>query len=379
MVTTSSKVRGNRGPNRRWAPRGWTQQIGLIILIWGCADGFEGPRTFSAAHSDLSISAATVPSGSSANVTLRLRDAAGRALHTGGATVEFALGPGTSEGEFGSTVDHADGSYSTTFTATIAGTARPVLAIVNGVTVASPSLTIITVHGPPSATRSVVELSSATVQSGDVATLILRVRDSAGNAHTSGGLAVTFTKGAGSSDGVIANVTPGSDGTYTASYSATIAGTPRTIGATIDGVSLATELPAIVTTIGPPSPATSTVEVSRSTIRVCEGSTLTLRVRDAAGNQYTSGGLTVVFTKTAQDGFFSGFTDHNEGTYTTSFTATISSIQSVSATIDGVPLTSPAPTITVLPYVEPFDAPVAPRVEALREARGRYALLRPTT
>ena len=72
------------------------------------------------------------------------------------------------------------------------------------------------------------------------------------------------------------------------------------------------------------------------------------RVEDGLGNQETSGGLVVTFvqgTGTGQ-GTFSAITDHGDGTYTATFTATLVGSNTITATIGGQAITGAAPRFT---------------------------------
>ncbi|HET9708689.1 MAG TPA: invasin domain 3-containing protein [Gemmatimonadales bacterium] len=79
--------------------------------------------------------------------------------------------------------------------------------------------------------------------------------------------------------------------------------------------------------------------------------TLTLQAKDSGGNTITTGGATVVFTRTGgtSTGTISGTTDHANGTYTATFTGdTAGTATTIHATIGGVAVTSTT-TITVVP------------------------------
>ncbi len=328
------------------------------------------PGAFSATQSQLTTSSATVASGSSATLTLRLRDAAGNALTTGGATVAFSLGSGTSGGTLGSVTDAGNGTYTTTFTATTVGTPRVISASVGGTAVSSASPSVTTLSGPPSAVQSMVEASSTGMQVGSTATLTLRARDAAGNAMTAGGLAVIFTKGAGTSDGTIGTTTDGGNGTYTATFTATAAGTARAIGATMNGAAVTTPLPAITVTAAPPggpgpiSPVQSTVTTSAATMLVGATVTFSLQAKDAAGTNLTSGGASIVFSLTGtgtSSGTIGTVNDAGNGTYSATFTATTAGTpRTVSATIGGTTVATTLPTITVTAPPPGGPGPISP-------------------
>ncbi len=90
------------------------------------ATSFTAQGTVGAAAtvtSTVSADPGTLPADgvATSEITVRLRDVHGNALHTGGAAVTFA---GTNRGAIGAATDHGDGTYSATFTAgTSAGTA----------------------------------------------------------------------------------------------------------------------------------------------------------------------------------------------------------------------------------------------------------------
>jgi adhesin/invasin len=102
------------------------------------------PDTLSLATSTVSLADSVVAVGATTVVTLVTRDPFGNQLLAGGRVVVFSLAGGTSAGTFGPTTDLGDGSYTSIFTATAAGTAVTVGATVDGAAVTSPapSLTV---------------------------------------------------------------------------------------------------------------------------------------------------------------------------------------------------------------------------------------------
>lgn len=308
----------------------------------------------SLALSTVTVGTSTLASGAQTTLTLVARDATGTPFTSGGLTVGFVPGAGTSAGSISATTDRGDGTYSATFTAITAGTARAIGATIGGAAVTSTSPTITVTPGAASLAQSVVTVGSSTLPSGQVTTLTLTTRDAAGNALTTGGLVVAFIRGAGSSDGTISAVADNANGVYTATLTATTAGTARAIGATVGGQAITSIAPTITVTPGARSLAQSSVSVGATTLASGASTTLTLVARDAAGNRLASGGLTVLFTKGAgvSDGTISAVTDSANGAYSATFTATISgSARAIGATIGGEAVTSIGPTITVTPGV----------------------------
>lgn len=122
------------------------------------------------------------------------------------------------------------------------------------VTVASESRSVqvpVTVtSGPVSASRSLVSVSWPTVAVGGTLTLALQAKDASGNDITTGGLVVAFSVSGGTSAGTIGPTTDNGDGSYTAIFTATTAGTAITVHATIGGAAVTSTLPTFTVTSG---------------------------------------------------------------------------------------------------------------------------------
>jgi alpha-tubulin suppressor-like RCC1 family protein len=101
------------------------------------------------------------------------------------------------------------------------------------------------VTGPISAAVSGVTVPASLLLVGDTMTVALQARDASGTPLTRGGSAVTFALTDGSSAGTFAATTDLGDGTYTARLTATIAGTPGSVRATINGNPVGTAPPSV--------------------------------------------------------------------------------------------------------------------------------------
>ena len=297
--------------------------------------------------------------GGTSTVTLTAKDSNGNGLTVGGATVTFGLGAGTATGSFGPVTDNGDGTYSATLTGTGAGT-NTITATLNAQTVTTtpPAITI-TPAGTADPAQSTVALSPTSIATGGTSTVTLTARDANGNALTAGGSTVTFGLGIGAAQGNFSVVTDNGNGTYTATFIGTTAGT-NTVTATIDGQSLTSVAPTI-TVVGPADPAQSVTSVSPASIQVGGTSTVTLTANDANGNQLATGGSTVVFGlgNGVGQGTFSIVTDNGDGTYSATFTGTTAGTNSITTTLDGQTITSAAPTITVVGAADPAQSTVS--------------------
>ena len=311
------------------------------------------PGTISAATSIVSTSAGTLASGASVMLTLQAKDVAGNNLTTGGDTVAFSFTGGTSTGTITATSDNANGTYTATFTGVAAGSATTLGATING-TLASSSVSLTVVPGNSAAAQSVITVSGGTVASGSLVTLTLQAKDASGNLVPTGGSTVIFSSSGGTSTGAIAPspATDNGDGTYTATFTGIVAGTATTIGATLDGATVTSTLPAITVTPGPISAAASVVTVSSATVVSGAAVVLSLQGKDAAGNSLTSGGAAVVFSQSGgtSTGTIGATTDNGDGTYAATFSGVgAGTATTIGATIDGTAVTTPLPAITVTP------------------------------
>jgi Invasin, domain 3/Bacterial Ig-like domain (group 1)/Bacterial Ig-like domain (group 2) len=177
----------------------------------------------------------------------------------------------------------------------------------------SATITATGVAGPPAGSTSQVGVSTSTVTAGGTVTLTLRARDQYGNAITVGGRTVVFTASGGSSAGQISATSDDGDGSYSATFSATTAGTATTIGASIDGAPVTSTLPTVTVVAGTPA---RIAVVAGNGQQANAGSAVSVApvvaVYDALDNPLA--GVTVTFTVTAGGGSVTGTTPTTDGT-----------------------------------------------------------------
>jgi hypothetical protein len=309
------------------------------------------PGAISLAKSTITVSSATVKSSGLIVVALQARDADGNKITTGGQHVVFSVGSQSGgQGTVGAAVDHKNGTYTATFTATQVGT-NTITATVGGSAVTSTPPTITVTPGSASVATSVVSVNSTSIVSGTSVTVTLQAKDAHGNLETTGGLKVAFGLGkATGAKGTFSAVKDNKNGTYTATFTATTEGT-NTIVATIGGLKVSVNVPTISVAPGALSLAKTTVTVLPATAKVGGTIAVTLQAKDAAGNDITTGGLIVAFalasTKGGQ-GTFGSVTDNGNGTYSSTFSATAVGTNEIGATIGVSKVTSIEPAIKVL-------------------------------
>ena len=347
---------------------------GLLVGI-ACTDDTMGPGIVSADESVVTVSRSVLASGTLADLTLETRDANGRRVTSGSHTVVFQASGGTSLGTLSATTDRGDGSYTAGFVGTTAGTPTTISATIDGQPVTQPLPTIAVVPGPMAPNRTIVRVAPRTILVGAQATLEVVVRDAAGNDLGRGGSQVAFLAAGGTSAGTTGPVTDHGDGHYTAAFTATAAGTPLTVGATLNGAPVVAPLPTLTVAHGV-SPDSSILSVSSDTMSVNAGVTLTLRVVDSLGVPRTAGGEQVVFVVDSSGGSGRGTidstTDHDDGSYTATFTATHAGPVVLGATLDGQPVRGPA-SVTIL------ATPLSPQQSTVTVSADSVAAGQPVT
>jgi adhesin/invasin len=310
------------------------------------ANAITGP--VSTAASLITVNPATVTAGAASTLTLQVRDQFGNPITTGGLTVAFGASGGTSAGQISSTVDNGDGTYSATFTGITAGSATTIGATINTNVVTSPLPTISVASGAPvqlslSAGDGQVAVTGSSVP---VRPAVI-VYDQFDNPVPDVAVEFSVSMGGGS---VLAGsqVTDGSGTARVGSWTlGSFAGENRLavaasgLGVTITATGIA----------GPPSGATSEVSVSVASVVAGATTTLTLQAKDQYGNEITVGGRSVLFTTSGgtSTGEISATSDNGDGTYSATFAAELAgTATTICASIDGAPVTSALPTITVV-------------------------------
>src|SRR5690606_6342473 len=121
------------------------------------------------------------------------------------------------------------------------------------------------------------------------------------------------------------------DGTYTATLTSTVPGTAIITG-TLDGDNLA-DTAGVEISVGAASLTASTITADPSTITTDGSSTITVQLKDAAGNNLTAPGATDALS--LHDALPIYFQDNADGTYTATLSSTIPGTATISGTLDG--------------------------------------------
>ena len=332
------------------------------------------PAPIDYSSTTVTVSNNIIKPNSTATVTLQAKDIYDNNIKTGGAAVVFSLSGGTSTGTFGAVTDNNNGSYTSIFTGTGEGTDVTINATFAGVAVTSTLPTIkVASPGIASAYRIVAANNTTSTGVADQLTITivdnnqLIVADFTGvKSLTFSGLNIspdsTFLPTITNSSGTAISIGQPTDihftngvsdagallKTYKAEGPVTLNTTDGTLSTTTQGGSGAS------LTVSPNSVSylKSQVKVSASAINPSSKDTVNLITKDAYGNNLTIGGATVVFSISGgtSTGVFGTVADNSDGSYTSIFTGGVpGSPVTVNATYNGNNITSPLPTIKVVP------------------------------
>uniref|UniRef100_UPI000248DFBC invasin domain 3-containing protein n=1 Tax=Paenibacillus elgii TaxID=189691 RepID=UPI000248DFBC len=188
-----------------------------------------------------SSATSTVEAGSSSliadgasqtTISVKLKDAQGHALTSGGAAVAITSTLGT----VSAVTDNQSGTYTATLTAPMTVGTATISATVGGSAIAS-TVSVQFVPGAPSTATSTVEAGSVTLAADGASqtTVSVKLKDAQGNAMTSGGSTVAIT----TTLGTVSTVTDNQNGTYTATLTAPTTVGTATISATVGGAAIA--------------------------------------------------------------------------------------------------------------------------------------------
>ncbi|TQV86853.1 invasin domain 3-containing protein [Aliikangiella coralliicola] len=299
-----------------------------VNFVPGAADG--GQSQITATPTTLIADGVSV-----STITVQLRDAQGNNLATGGDTVVLAV---TGSASLGVLSDNGNGTYSATLTNTVAEMVT-ITGTVNAAAISDNAMVTFTA-GPADATLTTINAAPTTVvaDGSSISTITVQLIDAQGNNLGSGGDTVTL---AVTGSGVLSTVIDNGDGTYSASLTNSIIEIVTVTG-TVNGSAI-TDNAVVTFTSGSPDASQTTIDASPSNL-TADGvsvSTVTVQVKDAQGNDLSSGGDTVVLTVSGS-ATLSAVTDNGDGTYTATLTSTVAEVVTVNGTLNGTAITDAA-------------------------------------
>ena len=304
---------------------------------------FTGPGPPSGTTSQITASPTSIPANgtSTSTITVELRDASGTPVTTGGAIVTLS----TTAGSLGAVTDNGNGTYTATLTSPSTGGSGTVSGTVNGAAISDTAVVTFTAV----ATRLEFVQQPTNEQAGASISPAITVRavDNGGTTITSFTGNVTIAIGSNPSGGTLSGTTTVAAVNGVATFgnlSINRTGSGYTLGASAAGLTGATST-AFSITPGPASPATSQITAAPTSIPAngTSTSTITVQLRDALGNNLTSGGALVALNTTG--GNLGAVTNNGDGTYTATLRApssTVTSTATITGTVGGAAISDNA-------------------------------------
>ncbi len=278
-----------------------------------------GPVSTSVSTITASPNSITADGTSVSSVTVQLKDANGNNRTSSGGTLVL----NTTRGTLSSVTDNQNGTYSATLTSgTVAGTAT-VSGTLAGTSLTSTALVTMT-PGTASklafGTQPISMVAGATMNS-----VTVEVQDTYGNRVTSSTDSITLAFGANPGNGTLSGTMTVSAVSGVATFSnlsINKTGTGYTLSATSGSLTGVTSTQFNVTPDSA-SLSQSTITASPSSVNANGSSisTITVRLKDANGNNLTTSGGVVTLSASPSLGTLSSVTDNSNGTYSASFTA----------------------------------------------------------
>jgi adhesin/invasin len=301
------------------------------------------PGAVSAAQSTVAVDPTSIAAGGpTSTITVTARDGNNNPI-PGLAVVLAASGTDNTLVQPLAVTD-ASGVATGTISSTVAES-KSISATIAGVGVTQTATLTVTPDAVSVSTSSVIVSDASITTDGETSIVTITVRDGSGNPI--GGVSVTL---AATGDGNVITQPVGATsvaGVITGTFASTIVGS-KTITATAGGVELDQE-PVVVVSVGVVSASSSTVSASPTNISADGGaSTITVTARDGGGNVIP--GATVVLASSGTGNDLTqpvGNSDVN-GVATGTIASTVAESKTISATINGTPVTQTA-SVTVDP------------------------------
>ncbi|WP_273953572.1 Ig-like domain-containing protein [Curvibacter cyanobacteriorum] len=314
--------------------------------------GVFGAGAATAAASRVAISNGPLTADGVAAYTLTVTayDAQGNVVNGASNTFSFSA-PAAGASLSASTCTSTTGTCSVSLRATIAGS-YPITVSLGGTAVGGTNpVTGVFVAGQPVASASslAIDAGPKTANGAEAYTLTVTAYDAQGNLNTSTASTYSFdalqpSSGATLSAGTCTTATTGPQaGRCSVSLSATVAGN-YSVSARLDGVLIGGSNPAqAVFVAGPPTAASSRVDISAGP-RMADGNdsyTLTVRALDAQGNLYTGQSTTFSFSPAAAGANLSALscstatTGAGAGSCSVTLTATVAGSYAITASLGG--------------------------------------------
>eukprot|EP00753_Platysulcus_tardus_P004191 PLAT12524.5.p1 GENE.PLAT12524.5~~PLAT12524.5.p1 ORF type:complete len:1079 (+),score=475.37 PLAT12524.5:995-4231(+) len=286
--------------------------------------------------------------GSRARMTVTARDAFGNlqsdAADSFNVVIQLLDGGTTLPADVASL---GDARYELSYLPSLAGAYRITVAIGNELVQGSPTTATVTASALASDETQVTGSGLREAIVGIPANIAVTLNDRFGNQLASGGQ--TVVAAASGVDTFTAATTDNGDGTYLLTYTATTAG-EYLLDITVNG----DRVPGAPTTllVAPGVPlASESVAFGAGLLLTQAGvrTTFSVQLRDVGGNDVATGGLPLSATMAAPNAQTLAVVDNDDGTYSLTFTASVTSDSTVQVLLDGQPIAGSPFTVSIEP------------------------------
>jgi adhesin/invasin len=295
---------------------------------------FTGPGPPSGATSQITASPTSIPANGTATstITVELRDASGTPLTTGGATVALS----TTAGALSGVTDNGNGTYTATLTAPSSAGSATVSGTVNASAISDTA--VVTFTEVPTRLEFVQQPTDEVAGAPITPAVTVRAVNSGGQTVPGFTGNVTIGIGTNPSGGTLSGTTTVAAVNGIATFgnlSINRTGSGYTLAASSGTLTGATSASFAITP-GPPSAATTQITAAPTSIPAngTAQSTITVQLRDALGNDLTSGSAVVALNRAPSSGNLGAVVNNGNGTYTATLTAP-SSTTTTTVTITG--------------------------------------------
>lgn len=304
-------------------------RLGGVEISGSPYSSVVGPAALSAANSTAVVPNGTA--GSATSLTISVRDTLGNLVAGRAADLSVAVGGANAGAVVSSITDNGDGTYTLFYTPATAGTDAVVITLGGTAIGGSPYSSAVS----PGAADAGASFSA--VQdgiAGDVTTVTITVRDAYGNPVSGEASNLVVTIGGANALALVSAIVDNGDGTYSVSYTATVAGTDS-VAVTLSGSAVGASPYAREISAAAADAAQSTAAVPNGTAGAA--TLVTISVEDAYGNPVSgeAANLTLSVAGANPGAAFTSVEDNGDGTYTVSYTPVTAGTDTITVRLSG--------------------------------------------
>ncbi len=235
--------------------------------------------------------------------------------------------------------DNGNGIYTATLTSSATAGTATVTGTVNGAAITDNASVAFTAGAASASTSLIIAApTSITADGTSTSTVAVQLKDANGNNLTSGGDTVTLSTSLGS----LGAVTDYGNSSYSATLTSSATAGTATVTGMVNGAAI-TNNASVAFTAGTASSSTALIIAAPTSITAdgTSSSTVAVQLKDANGNNLTSGGDTVTLSTSL--GSLSAVTDYGNSSYSVTLTSSATAgTATVTGTVNGAAITNNA-------------------------------------